>query len=47
MHNAGPAVHIDHTERMKPAEELAMLSARLAAGTATDEDKTRLRELAA
>ena len=33
--------------KMKPADELAALSTRLAAGTATEGDKTRLRKLAA
>lgn len=33
--------------RMKPADELAALAGRLAAGTATDADKARLRKLAA
>ena len=32
--------------RMKPAEELAALAAKLVAKTATDEDKVRLRKLA-
>jgi hypothetical protein len=33
--------------RLKPADELAALAEKLAAGTATDEDKARLRKLAA
>jgi len=33
--------------RMKPAEELAALAVKLVAKTATDEDKARLRKLAA
>jgi hypothetical protein len=35
------------TKRLKTADELAALSAKLAAGTATKEDETRLRKLAA
>jgi len=34
-------------KRLKPADELAALSVKPAAGTASDEDKTRLRKLAA
>jgi hypothetical protein len=34
-------------KRLKPADELAALSGKLAAGSATDEDKARLRKLAA
>ena len=34
-------------KRLKPADELAALSGKLVAGTATDEDKSRLRKLAA
>ena len=33
--------------RLKPADELASLAGKVAAGTATDEDKARLRKLAA
>jgi hypothetical protein len=34
-------------KRLKPADELATLAGKLAAGTATDADKARLRKLAA
>jgi integrase len=37
----------DMQTRLKPADELAALAGKVAAGTATDEDKNRLRKLAA
>lgn len=44
---AMPKVLTGKKVRMKPAEELAALAAKLAAGQATDADKERLRKLAA
>jgi len=34
-------------KRLKPADELSALAGKVAAGSATDEDKARLRKLAA
>ena len=44
---AMPDVLTGKPARLKPAEELAALSAQMAAGTATAQDKARLRTLAA
>ena len=37
----------DKPKRLKPADELTALAGKVAAGSATDEDKARLRKLAA
>jgi hypothetical protein len=37
----------DKPKRLKPAAELAALAGKVAGGSATDEDKSRLRQLAA
>jgi hypothetical protein len=42
-----PKVLTGGSGRMRPAEELAAISAKLVAGTATDEEKVRFRKLAA
>ena len=47
LNGAMPYVLTGRSARKKPAEELAALAAKLAAGNATDEDKARLRKLAA
>lgn len=44
--DAMPKVLTGKTARLKPMEELATISARLAAGTATEKDKARFRVLA-
>jgi hypothetical protein len=44
---AMPKVLTGRETRMKPAEELAAISGKLVAGTATEKDKERFRKLAA
>ena len=44
---AMPKVLTGRSAKMKPAEELAAIAGRMAAGTATDDDKARFRKLAA
>ncbi len=47
IEDAMPGFRARETTALKPAEELAALAGKLAAGTATKEEKARLRKLAA